>query len=273
MRFKTKLKIFLIILVIFLLWYFFIYKPRLKKQKLSEMNISGSGQQHILWGHPVCENDMIFEYEGFVSGYDTIKLNPRWVSYNLKKEYLKGQKFLKERKFAPDPSLDKDLQAANGDYTKSGYDRGHLARQADMKGRSRKCELESCYFTNISPQKQDFNRETWNNLERAVDDLTLRHDESWIVTGPYFDDEIDLLKKRVEIPDGFYKIAILRKGKNFHPLAFVLDMESQSTDLEKYTVTIDSVESLTGIDFFHELADSLENPFESKLLPIPYGWK
>jgi len=142
-----------------------------------------------------------------------------------------------------------------------------------MKGRSKKCELESCYFTNISPQKQDFNRETWNNLERAVDDLTIRHDESWIITGPYFDDKIDLLKKRVEIPDGFYKIAILRKGKNFHPLAFVLNMESQSTDLEKYTVTIDSVESLTGIDFFHELADSLEFSFESKLLPIPYGWK
>jgi len=99
MRFKTKLKIFLIILIIFLLWYLLIYKPRLEKQKLSEMNISGSGQEHILWGYPICENDMIFKYEGFVSGYDTIKLNPRWVSYNLKKEYLKGQKFLKERKY------------------------------------------------------------------------------------------------------------------------------------------------------------------------------
>lgn len=142
-----------------------------------------------------------------------------------------------------------------------------------MKGRSRKCELESCYFTNISPQKQNFNRETWNNLERAADELTLRYDESWIVTGPYFDNIIKLLNGRIEIPDGFYKIVILRKNKNFYPLAFVLDMNSESSDLEEYSVTIDSVESLTGLDFFSELADSLEISFESKLMPIPYGWK
>lgn len=245
----------------------------MESQKLPEVDISDSEQRHILWGYPVCENDKIFEYEGFVSGYDTVKLNPLWVSYNLKHEYLKGQKFLKERKFAPDPSIDEGSTALDKDFTRSGYDRGHLARLADMKGRSRKCELESCYFTNISPQKQNFNRETWNNLERAADELTLRYDESWIVTGPYFDEDIKLLNERIEIPDGFYKILILRKGKIFLPLAFVLDHESQSTDLEKYSVTIDSIESLTGIDFFYELADSLEISFESKLMPIPYGWK
>lgn len=259
--------------MIFLLWYSFIYKPRREKQKLPEMVISGTGQTHILWGYPICENDKIFEYEGFVSGYDTVKLNPLWVSYNLKKEYLKGQKFLKERKFAPDPTMDKEYTALDNDFKKSGYDRGHLARLADMKGRSKQCELQSCYFTNISPQKQNFNRDTWNNLERAADELTLRYNESWIVTGPYFDDDIKLMKVRVEIPDGFYKIVILKKGNNFYPLAFVLDQEAASSNIEEYSVTIDSVESLTGIDFFSELSDSLENSFESKLLPIPYGWK
>jgi len=270
---KKTFKIFLIILIIFLLWYYFIYTPRMEKQDLPEMDLKQNGRIHILWGYPVCKNDKIFEYEGFVCGYDREKLNPLWVSYNLKKEYLIGKKYLKERKFAPDPTMAEGYTALNKDYTHSGYDRGHLARQADMKGRSKKCELESCYFTNISPQKQNFNRVTWNNLERAADELTVLYDESWIVTGPYFDEDKKLLNDRIEIPDGFYKIVILKRGNSFYPLAFVLSQEAESTDLEKYSVTIDSVESLTGLDFFHELTDSLEISFESKLMPIPYGWK
>ncbi|MBN2857884.1 MAG: DNA/RNA non-specific endonuclease [Candidatus Delongbacteria bacterium] len=269
---KNKLKIFLFVFLIFCIWYFFIHKPRLERQSPVSAYIE-SDQDHILWGYPEGHDVVVFEYEGYVSGYDTLKLNPRWVSYNLKKEYIYGKKYLKERKFAPDPRLERHQTAVNSDYTRSGYDRGHLARQSNMKGRSLKCELEACYFTNISPQKPDFNRVVWSKIEQTAINLTRNYDESWLIVGPYFDNKITKIKNKIEIPDGFYKIVILKTGDGFLPVAFLLDHYSKSLNPEDYLADIDSVESLTGLDFFHELEDSIENVFESKLAPLPSGWK
>ncbi|MFO7810200.1 MAG: DNA/RNA non-specific endonuclease [Candidatus Delongbacteria bacterium] len=269
---KKKCIIFVITILIFTTWYFLLYKPEIEEQKPILINLT-SADKHILWGKPRGYDLKVFEYEGFVSGYDTVKLNPRWVSYNVKSEYIHGIKYLKYRKFRPDPRLELHQTATNSDYTGSGFDRGHLARQSNMKGRSPECELEACYFTNVSPQKQNFNRIVWSKIEQTAINLTERYDESWIVTGPYFDDDILLLNNRIEIPDGFYKILILKKNKEYIPLAFVLDMNSESLNPEDHLVSIDSVESLTGLDFFHELEDSVEAILESKHLPLPYGWK
>jgi endonuclease G, mitochondrial len=274
MSFRAKVNITALVLILFTVWYFFIYSPgKTEKSPLEFGPKPATEPVHIFFGLPECENDMIFEYEGFISGYDTLKLNPLWVSYNLKKEYFRGVKYLKEREFAPDPSMDPAITALNEDYKGSGYDRGHMARLADMKGRSKNCELESCYFTNISPQKRDFNRDTWNVLEEAVDKLTSRNDESWVITGPYFDNERSYINGRIEIPDGFYKILILKNKDQYTPLAFVMDHQADSPNLELYQVNIDSVENLTDINFFPDLQDSIEQVFESKLMPIPYGWK
>jgi len=272
---KSKGKIFLFILLItvFFVWYFFIYTPRQRIRDNLLKTAAGELPSHILWGYPIIENVRIFEYEGYVSGYDTIRLNPLWVSYYINKGYLNGKKYLRNRKFAPDPSLEIKHTAVDSDFRNSGFDRGHLARQSDMKGRSPLCETQSLYFTNISPQKPNFNRKTWNNLEMAIDDLTEHFGQSWIITGPYFDSKKELLNRRVEIPDGFYKIVVLDTEKGFYPLAFLVDMDDTALNIEDYCVSIDSVESLTGIDFFHELEDRPEEDFESLLLSVPHYWR
>jgi endonuclease G len=226
-----------------------------------------------LYGYPIAAGARIIEYEGFVSGYDTVRLNPLWVSYNLKSQYVTGKKHLKTRKFSPDPTLAKTHTALDRDFRNSGFDRGHLARQSDMKGRSAECETEALYFTNISPQKQNFNRKTWNNLEMAVDRLAEHFGQAWIITGPYFDDDRLFINERVEIPDGFYKIVVLESERGLYPIAFVLDMDDTGMDIEQYAVTVDSIENLTKINFFHELDDEIEADFESQLFPVPYQWK
>jgi len=53
------------------------------------------------------------------------------------------------------------------DYWESGYDRGHLAPSADFRW-SEKAVSESFYYSNMSPQKPEFNRESWSNLEAWV---------------------------------------------------------------------------------------------------------
>jgi endonuclease G len=46
-------------------------------------------------------------------------------------------------------------------------------------------------------------------------------------------------------------------------IAFLIPNEKSEKPLQNYVVTVDSLESLTGIDFFPELPDSIENHLES----------
>ena len=46
-------------------------------------------------------------------------------------------------------------------------------------------------------------------------------------------------------------------------LAFLMDHEDSNKPLYKFVVSVDEVEALTGIDFFHELDDEVENRLEA----------
>ena len=48
-------------------------------------------------------------------------------------------------------------------------------------------------------------------------------------------------------------------------IAFMLPNEKGRNPLQNYVVSVDSIESLTGIDFFPALEDSIENKLESKI--------
>lgn len=48
-------------------------------------------------------------------------------------------------------------------------------------------------------------------------------------------------------------------------IAFLIPNEDSEKSLQNYIVTVDSLENLTGIDFFPELPDLNENHLESSL--------
>jgi endonuclease G len=67
----------------------------------------------------------------------------------------------------------------------------------------------------------------------------------------------------VSIPKYFYKIIYDPKGQG-KMIAFLIPNEKSIKPIQSYVVSVDSVESLTGIDFFPELPDTLENLLESR---------
>jgi endonuclease G len=85
-------------------------------------------------------------------------------------------------------------------------------------------------------------------------------DEVWVVTGPIFDDDIEKLASGVEIPDAFYKI-IADDRPSFR--AYIIPQGvAGSEKIEQFIVTVDSIESVTHLDFFWELDDALEDSLE-----------
>ncbi|PID29271.1 MAG: hypothetical protein CR982_03265 [Candidatus Cloacimonadota bacterium] len=257
----------LILLLLYLFYYIF------DKDSIS-VPVKGDFRDHFIFGEPIVKKGELFKYTGYYSSYNYDRLSPNYVAYKLKGDWVNSPKAYEKRNFKVDKRLKKS--AKNSDYKKSGYDRGHLARQADMRGRGEKCEKEALFFTNISPQKPQFNRKIWLALEDAVQKWAINYDSLWVITGPCYDENIEYTKtgSELEVPDKFFKIIgrIDKKEeiKELKTISFLIDQDDESRNLELYIVSIDSIEHLTNIDFFHLLNDTEEDLIEKDIGEI---WK
>lgn len=205
----------------------------------------------------------LIKYKGYTVLYNKNTLLPDWVAYELTREEANGKE-KRSNKFTVDPTI-KGRSATNADYKNSGYDRGHMAPAADM-GWGEDIMRESFYFTNICPQSPSLNRGVWKELEEQIRRLAIRDSAIWVVTGPVSDSVVKRIgPNKVVVPKYFYKIILSPYKKNIKGVGFVFEnKEYNKRDLFiKYAVTIDSVESLTKLDFFPALPDDIEEDIES----------
>lgn len=153
----------------------------------------------------------------------------------------------------------------SADYWNSGYDRGHMAASADFKW-SKPALSESYYYSNIIPQNPGLNQKTWNRLEMKVREWAIDNSELIVVTGPVLNDSLPKIQQgsfKVSIPAYIYKIVLDYYPPEYKAIAFLYPNKDVPFELEKHSVSIDSIEKLTGIDFFPNLPDSLENKLEA----------
>lgn len=205
---------------------------------------------------------LLLNRSGFSAGIDSVYHQARWVAYLLTSSELK-KKAARSNRFYTDNDA-RGWVARDEDYRRSGFDRGHLAPAADMAW-SVMSMRESFGFSNISPQRPAFNRGIWKKLEEAVRGFALRYDSVWIATGPVFTSP-DTLKvhSRITVPGAFYKALMIKDGKGVQCIGFVIPNQASSSPLSHYQVAVDSVESLTQLDFFSLLPDSLEIEAEAR---------
>lgn len=150
------------------------------------------------------------------------------------------------------------------DYWNSGYDRGHLAPSADFRW-SEKAVSESFYYSNMSPQLPEFNRESWSDLEawvrRYVGDF---NEPVFVITGGILTDEglSKLGPNEVTIPKRYYKIVLDLFGDERKGIAFIMNNGVNEYPVASYVTSINEVERITGIDFFSSLPDDDEERLE-----------
>ncbi|MDN0051874.1 DNA/RNA non-specific endonuclease [Bacteroides caecigallinarum] len=214
------------------------------------------------------EKEIIINRTGYTLSYNQYYKNPNWVAWELTREETKGET---ERydKFMPDPDLP-EPRVVHKDYTKSGYDRGHMAPAADMKW-SKQAMIESFYMSNICPQVGNLNRGDWNDLEELCRNWADKYGRIYIACGPIFDSKSPkrIGGHKVAVPDRFFKVILIYNRKNPIAMGFIFKNIARSQDIEKYMVTVDSVENVTGMDFFSKLPDEVENRIESIIPQLP----
>ena len=144
-------------------------------------------------------------FDGFAVMYSSVSRTPLWsAEYLTRKRLAQAEKIDRDDSFHEESRLPKSARASLSDYSGSGYDRGHLAPNADMATRSQ--QYDSFSLANIAPQSPRNNRYIWRNIESATRHLTEQYGEIYTVTGVAFTDaEVKQLSGRVLVPSHFYK--------------------------------------------------------------------
>jgi len=240
---------------------------------LSPILVYGQDYRNIAWVPnaysalefpAIGKDEVILEYSGFVVNYNTERLIPNWVAYELTVEEVGGD-VPRARGFSMDLNYP-GRQAMREDYSNSGWDKGHMAPSADMKW-SQTAMTESFFLTNICPQDPTLNGRDWHTLENRVREWAKRFERVWVVCGPVVQDNQygTIGEQAVTVPDGFFK-AILRQDAdgNWHTIAFVFENKATQQPLQDAVVAVDFLEALIGYDLFANLEDSIEIEIESK---------
>jgi endonuclease G len=126
---------------------------------------------------------------------------------------------------------------------------------------------ESFYMSNVTPQRPGFNRGIWRRLEEQVRTWATKYEEIYIVTGPILEENLPTIgSNKVAVPNYYYKVILDYKKPQLKGIGFVLPhREASEKPLQSYVISIDSVETLTGIDFFPAIPDSLEEIIEATI--------
>ncbi|MEI7661926.1 MAG: DNA/RNA non-specific endonuclease [Bacteroidota bacterium] len=217
------------------------------------------------------QHDQVITHKGYTLSFNPVYHIANWVAYELTKwETVPSVK--RNNHFVPDPLMPPG-SLSNADYQGSGYDRGHLAPAADMCY-SRQTMQESFYLSNISPQEPGFNRGIWARLETLVRQWACEDGAVYVVTGTVLSRGLPTIgRDRIAVPRYFYKVILDYSGPGIKGIGFIIANEGSQQPLQHYAVTIDSVEKVTGTDFFYQLPDDQQRMVESTIDLSKWRWK
>lgn len=223
-------------------------------------------------GGPAADGLIILENDGYTVGFSTATLTPRWAAYRL---FAVGE----VETARPNISFRQDsrigVSLRHGDYTNTGYDRGHMAPSDGIaRCYGPEAQVGTFVVSNICPQHPGLNQRAWERFEhKESHDYAERLGEVWIVTGPIFDGPCFEFTSGVRVPDAFFKIVVAEIDDTPEMLAIIMNNErTENSRVEDYITTVDEIELRAGLDFFSGLEDAVEAAAEANAVPHP-AWR
>lgn len=254
---------------------------------------------------PPLKNSFFVCHKGFALQYAVPVRSALWVVQHLKATDIDNPTVTREREeFRPDARLPEGITPTPDRFTRTGYDRGHLAPAADFVENPAGMS-HSFYTSNIVPQDPGNNRGIWVRLEKNVRAWARQKGEVYVVSGPIYyagakpftpqgwlaltdgrpeyvieeysrQDEESKKKKRerakrrgaraIGVPSHLYKV-IYDPAANT-AIAFVVpNVNVPSESLAQYATTVAEVERLTNLRFFPELSMEAQGAVKTQVNP------
>lgn len=218
--------------------------------------------------------ELILQKTGFIVSFNTETNCPNYVAWYLTANRAKGRNSKRKDLFEGDPSIEKNRRIEYYDYNNVGYDRGHMCPSGDNKHNSK--AMDDCFLmTNICPQAHNLNIGAWNDLEQECRRWAKNYGAVAIVCGPIFDKRPyryvgQRRGYRIAVPDRFFKV-VLMNGRIPKAIGFIYPNNDTNRPTRSFAASVDEVERQTGIDFFFQLDDKVENRIEAECNPAAWN--
>ena len=188
-------------------------------------------------------------FDNYAVMHSGVTMSPLWAAEHLTRQNLLSAQGLERRNsFHHEEQLPASERAELRDYAKSGFDRGHLAPNADMP--SERAQEQCFSLANMIPQNPDNHRHVWAAIESSVRGMVKRGGDLYVISGPlYLGNTLSRLNGRVFVPTNMFKIVYDPRTKR--GAAYYVSNEQG----EMWQVlSISQVEKLAGINFFPNLS-------------------
>lgn len=238
----------------------------------------------------------------YATEWDCDKKSQRWSCYIItKKNRIKNttRYYNKENQYPNDPALtasqrlDKDYiygaSYGSGNGADISFDHGHICNSQDRLY-SANANYQTFYLTNMQPQYKVFNgshpnhqyQGIWIKMENYLNNFSLNNtDTMYVCKGGTIDKEENILTRiqgKLIVPKYFFAAILVKKmvnGKAYYksiglwfPHTNVYHGDDKLSD---YAMSIKELQEKTGIDFFCNLPDDIENDVESKKILSDWG--
>lgn len=222
---------------------------------------SERGLPEAFW--PASTTGAIVHHNYFSLSYNEPYEQAEWVFYRLDKSQLTAD-YRKRPFFIDDPKvITKSADWRN--YNGSGYDRGHLCPAGDRRF-SEEAYHETFYTSNITPQDKRFNAGVWNRLEQQTRFWAKKYGTVFVITGGILKDDLPTIgREAVAVPKYFYKIIARETNGSVFSIAFLMENEESTDSLKEFAITVDSLELLSGINFFKAMPNEMQEQLESSV--------
>lgn len=216
--------------------------------------------------------------------WDCLKKSQRWTCYTLNNTNSTknvSRYYSDSNQYPQDPDIPSNYRFASDPYWRSGYDHGHICPSYDRLCSS-EANYQTFYMSNMQPQFNKFNAGLWLKMENIVSGNWNRssfRDTLYVCKGGTIDDPELILSttdKGMIVPKYFYMAVLCKNTQGYKAIAFWaqhLNSDHSNDNLIDYVISIDELENRTGIDFFCNLPDDIEEKAERVVYPQSWGLK
>lgn len=232
----------------------------------------------------------------YCAEFDCALRSTRWVAFRWDIDNIADCNVGRTNAWDEDEDIPAEYRVRLSDHTSDGYDRGHMLASEDRQNSVRANE-QTFLMTNMFPQYNRFNGYSsgksyvWVNMEEKARSFykgwtrnNNAQDTIYVVRGGTIDSDSQILEETVKgliVPRFFYMAFLYKNNQSsqfgYKAMAFWVEHTdgvdtTRGNALKKYVISIDDLERRTGIDFFCNLPDHIEQVVEANVVPSAWGF-
>ena len=216
-------------------------------------------------------SEQILYRKSYTVSYNKDNKIPNWVAWHLTAEHTSGPYRRPGGAWHEDEEVSLP-RATIFDYRDCGWTRGHMCPAGDNKW-DQDAMYDTFLLTNCCPQDGNLNSGDWNQIEMACRRWAEKWGDIYIVCGPIVNKKKGKRigkEHEVIVPEQFFKVILITSTTPARAIGYIF--ENNGSDRPYKSYTIDEIEKKTGMDFFPNLPDNVENIVESRYEANDWKW-